>query len=363
MRDPYEVLGVSKDARARPTSRAPSASSPRSCTRTPTRSDPKAATRFSELNAAYEIVGDDDKRKAFDSGEIDAEGKPRFQGFEGFGGRQPAAGRASAARTATFETFTSGPKVSSAPPARPRRRAAAPAAPAASRTSLKDMFGGARAARRRGSAPFEPRGFRIGDRGQDVTGAVTITLPDAAKGVTVRVRPADRQGCRGQDSGRPHRRSADQAQGPGHAGPHGGRRRRLDHRHRSRPHPVFTLEGADVRLDLPVDALRGRARRQGARADARQRGGDHDSARHQSSGRTFRLKGKGFPAKDGSGRPSRHGADRAAGRQSDAELEAADEEMAEREAVRSAQGFGVGPRDAQMSRTCVTGVTHRVSPA
>src|SRR6185437_10780525 len=35
--------------------------------------------------AAHEIVGDDDKRKAFDRGEIDAEGKPRFQGFEGFG--------------------------------------------------------------------------------------------------------------------------------------------------------------------------------------------------------------------------------------------------------------------------------------
>ena len=49
------------------------------------KSDPKAASRFSELNAAYEIVGDDDKRKAFDRGEIDAEGKPRFQGFEGFG--------------------------------------------------------------------------------------------------------------------------------------------------------------------------------------------------------------------------------------------------------------------------------------
>ena len=48
------------------------------------KSDPKAATRFAELNAAYEILGDADKRKAFDRGEIDAEGKPRFRGFEGF---------------------------------------------------------------------------------------------------------------------------------------------------------------------------------------------------------------------------------------------------------------------------------------
>ena len=50
------------------------------------KNDPKAASRFAELNAAYEILGEEDKRKAFDSGEIDAEGKPRFRGFEGFGG-------------------------------------------------------------------------------------------------------------------------------------------------------------------------------------------------------------------------------------------------------------------------------------
>jgi DnaJ-class molecular chaperone len=60
--------------------------------------DKKAATKFAELNAAYEILGDEDKRKAFDRGEIDAEGKPRFHGFEGFGRRRrrPAvrAGRA-----------------------------------------------------------------------------------------------------------------------------------------------------------------------------------------------------------------------------------------------------------------------------
>jgi DnaJ-class molecular chaperone len=42
--------------------------------------DPKAASRFAELTA-YEILGEEDKRKAFDRGEIDAEGKPRFQGF------------------------------------------------------------------------------------------------------------------------------------------------------------------------------------------------------------------------------------------------------------------------------------------
>src|SRR6476646_8700396 len=72
MRDPYEVLGVSKGANEADIKSAyrrmakklhPDAN----------KHDPKAASRFAELNAAYEIVGDGDKRKAFDRGEIDAE--------------------------------------------------------------------------------------------------------------------------------------------------------------------------------------------------------------------------------------------------------------------------------------------------
>ncbi|HZD88886.1 MAG TPA: DnaJ domain-containing protein, partial [Pseudolabrys sp.] len=91
MRDPYEVLGVSKGA-----SEAEIKSAYRKLAKKhhpdANKHDPKAATRFAELNAAYEIVGDDEKRKAFDRGEIDAEGKPRFQGFEGFGAHPGGAG-------------------------------------------------------------------------------------------------------------------------------------------------------------------------------------------------------------------------------------------------------------------------------
>src|ERR1700754_3931390 len=103
MRDPYDVLGVSKSASAADVKSAfrklakklhPDAN----------KSDPKAAARFSELNAAYEIVGDEDKRKAFDRGEIDAEGKPRFQGFEGFGAGGPRGG-GTPFGDGTFETY------------------------------------------------------------------------------------------------------------------------------------------------------------------------------------------------------------------------------------------------------------------
>src|SRR6185437_15645009 len=82
MRDPYQILGVSKGA-----SEAEIKSAFRKLAKKlhpdANKKDPKAATRFAELNAAYEIAGDEKKRKAFDNGEIDAEGKPRFRGFEG----------------------------------------------------------------------------------------------------------------------------------------------------------------------------------------------------------------------------------------------------------------------------------------
>jgi curved DNA-binding protein CbpA len=73
MRDPYEILGVQKNATPAAVKSAfrrlakklhPDAN----------RTDKAAATKFAELNAAYEIVGDEGKRKAFDRGEIDAEG-------------------------------------------------------------------------------------------------------------------------------------------------------------------------------------------------------------------------------------------------------------------------------------------------
>src|SRR5208282_1131519 len=105
MRDPYEVLGVGKNADAAAIKSAyrrlakklhPDAN----------KSDPKTAQRFAEINSAYEILGEEKKRKAYDAGEIDAEGKPRFQGFHGFGG--PRGGAGAGGPGAHFETFSFG---------------------------------------------------------------------------------------------------------------------------------------------------------------------------------------------------------------------------------------------------------------
>src|SRR3954464_14498839 len=116
MRDPYEVLGVSKGASPADIKKAYRKLA-KKLHPDSNKKDPKAATKFAELNGAYEIVGDDDKRKKVDSGEIDAEGAgragcterttPRSQGLEGLGGRP--GGPALGGREGNFKTFPWGP--------------------------------------------------------------------------------------------------------------------------------------------------------------------------------------------------------------------------------------------------------------
>ena len=127
--------------------------------------DPKAASRFAELNAAYEIVGDEDKRKAFDRGEIDAEGKPRFQGFEGFGARPR--GGAHGPGGAHFESFSFGPGRLSA---RPRWRRLAWRAGRRFRGHFARDVRRPAARRRRGTRhQFEQEDFGAPAGGQDLT--------------------------------------------------------------------------------------------------------------------------------------------------------------------------------------------------
>ena len=274
MRDPYDVLGVSKNASAAAIKSAfrqlakklhPDAN----------KHDKKAATRFAELNAAYEIVGDEDKRKAFDRGEIDAEGKPRFQGFEGFGGRARGAAAASA-RTAISRP-SPGARDGVSALGRPRRGGGF----GGFEDILKEVFGGAAApARRRGGFRVERNSAEGSAAGRDVTGAVTITLPEAAKGVEERVQLPTGKEIDVKIPGRPRRRPDHPAEGAGACRPGRPRRRRADHgvdraasavrARRRRP----AARAAD-------HALRGGARRQGAGADARRRGRACDPGRHQ----------------------------------------------------------------------------------
>ena len=87
MRDPYAILGVAKGA-----SSAEIKSAFRKLAKKyhpdANKDDPKAQERFADISRAYEIVGDDAKRKQFDAGEIDAEGREThsFAGGDPFGG-------------------------------------------------------------------------------------------------------------------------------------------------------------------------------------------------------------------------------------------------------------------------------------
>lgn len=90
MRDPYEVLGVARNASSKDIKSAfRKLAKKHHPDQNP--NDPKAKDRFAAANQAYEILGDEKTRAAFDRGEIDADGKPRFQGFESAGG-DPFAG-------------------------------------------------------------------------------------------------------------------------------------------------------------------------------------------------------------------------------------------------------------------------------
>lgn len=91
MKDLYQVLGVSKTA-----SESEIKSSFRKLARKYhpdlNKDNKEAAERFKEINAAYEILGDADKRKKYDNKEIDAEGKPTGFGAGGYGGYSGASG-------------------------------------------------------------------------------------------------------------------------------------------------------------------------------------------------------------------------------------------------------------------------------
>jgi DnaJ-class molecular chaperone len=292
MRDPYDILGVTKNA-----SPAAIKSAYRRLAKKlhpdANKQDKKAANKFAELNAAYEIVGDEDKRKAFDRGEIDAEGKPRFQGFEGFGPGAGGGGRPGGpGRDGHFETFSWGSDGFQ------RSGRGAGAFGGGVEDILKEMFGSAAAGAGRRSG-FEAEDFGTAGAGRDVTGSVSIALQEAASGTSRRVllptgKEVEVKIPAGLADGQTIRLKGQGLPGPG--GVAGDALIAVS----IAPHPMFQREGANLRLELPVTlyeaVLGGRVRvptLDGAVELAIPPG--------TSSGRTFRIKGKGMPAKDGAG--------------------------------------------------------------
>lgn len=298
-RDPYDVIGVARSASADEIKRA-FRKKAKALHPDANQKDPKAQDRFSELNNAYELLSDADKRKAFDRGEIDAEGKPRFAGFEGFGQGRPggAAGRGAGGPfgESTFESFSFGPD---------GFRRSTGGAGRGGPPPMDDFFdilsgmtgaGGAR----HGRSPFGEEAASARSGGEDVTLTVKVPFLDAARGSTrrvvlpsgesvdVKIPPGTREGHRMRLRGKG--RPASLGRPPGDAYVVIA----------VEPHAFFKADGKDLRLDLPValdEAILG------AKVRAPTVDGEVELTlpAMTSSGKTFRLRGKGLAADSGPG--------------------------------------------------------------
>ena len=266
MRNPYDILGVPKTASA---GEIKSAFRKLAKKYHPDQSkEPRAKERFAEVGTAYEILGDEKKRAAFDRGEIDAEGKPRAPQFEGFGfGRQPSGGADFRHFGFDFGGFSS-------------------EGGGIDHDILSELFGGGRPRSRARPQPL---------RGEDIAVTVAVPLETVASGGSVRVvlptgRTLDATIPAGIEEGRSIR-----LRGQGHPGHRGGQHGDVIVTIRYAPHPVFKADGRDLRIDLPVTlyeaVLGGKVRVPALNGEV-----EVSIAPGASSGRVLRLRGKGMPA-------------------------------------------------------------------
>jgi DnaJ-class molecular chaperone len=256
--DPYKELGVARSA---------SAGEIKSAFRKlakqlhpdQNRDNPAAAERFKRVTAAFDILGDEDKRKRFDRGEIDADGREQFRGFGGGGGQGGGYGPGPGGGRSGFENIDL--------------------------DELFGMFGGGAGARGPG------RGFGA-SRGPDVRATLEISLEDAIAGATRRIQFTDGRTLdvaipRGAGDGQVIR-----LRGQGGAGRGGGEPGDALIELKLQPHPLYRPEGADLIMELMVsvpDAVLG------GKAPVRTPDGTVNLTipKGSNTGQVLRLKGRG----------------------------------------------------------------------
>ena len=259
--DPYKELGVSRGASADEIKKAfRKLAKELHPDKNP--GNTAADERFKRITAAFDLLGDKEKRAKFDRGEIDADGREQFRGF---GGGQARGGPGAnpfgqgGTRQQGFENI-----------------------------DLDELFGGMfGGAARPGGA--RPGGFAA--KGQDVKATLEISLEDSISGATRRIQFSDGRMLdvaipKGASDGQTIRLKGQGA--PGRGGPAGDALIEL----KVAKHPVFTRDGADLTMDQPValfDAVLG------GKVPVRTPEGTVSMTipAGSSSGKVLRLKGRG----------------------------------------------------------------------
>lgn len=227
--------------------------------------DKSAVERFKKISGAYDIVGDPEKRKRYDRGEIDANGEPR-RAYQAHGTQQPFGGRGAW-----------GPG----------------GAGGADDLGFGDIFEifGARPGRGgAGAGAAGGRGFSA--RGQDVRYTLEVDFQEAIAGAKKRVTlpeggMLDLVVPEGVADGQVLR-----LKGKGAAGFRGGEPGDALVEIKVRPHPQFKRVGDDVTIDVPISIDEAVL---GAKIEAPTVTGRVQLSipKGTNSGTVFRLRGKG----------------------------------------------------------------------
>jgi DnaJ-class molecular chaperone len=286
MRDPYQVLGVAKSASEADIKKAFRNLAKKHHPDTHA-GDETAKKRFQEISAAYDIVGDKDKRAKFDAGEIDASGNPR--GFDpraggfranpfGFGGGAPGSAPGGDREFHFSWDDREGAQGFSA------------------EDIFSELMGGGRG--RRGAARTA--------RGEDFAVAITASFAESVMGGTRRIvltngEQIDVKIPAGLKDGQQIR-----IKGRGGAGRHGGPNGDVLIQMAVAPHPYLSRDGNDLRMDLPVTL---REAVLGAKVPVPTLSGTINLSipPNSNSGAVLRLKGKGVPAHGGAGKTEQAG--------------------------------------------------------
>ncbi len=269
MADPYKTLGVARDANEADIKKAYRKLA-KELHPDRNKDNPKASEKFSQVTNAYDLLNDKDKRARFDRGEIDGDGNPAAPfGFGGGGGGRPQPG--GGFRSEGYES--GGPDMSDI---------------------FEGLFGGAQ---RSGGGGFASGfGRRPQPKGENVAYRLQVPFVDAATLEPQRVTLSDGKTLdlklpAGVESGTQMKLAGKGEQGPGGAG---DAILTID----VQPHRFFTRDGDDVRIDLPIslaEAVLGGS----IKAPTVEKPVMLTIPKGTTSGKTLRLKGKGFHKKTG----------------------------------------------------------------